>query len=68
MTVPVLIILGKQDFFWDTSKFTAEPSHFPLSSDVTLLLLPKTGHAVFHHLNHAYVEKTIGAWLAKRGF
>jgi len=68
VTVPVLVILGKQDFFWDMSKNAEEPSHFPLSSDVTLLQLPGTGHCVFHHLNHAYVERYVGRWLAKRGF
>ena len=64
--VPVLIILGKQDFFWDMSKNSDEPSHFPLSSDVTLLQLSGTGHCVFHHLNHASVERYVGRWLTKR--
>jgi pimeloyl-ACP methyl ester carboxylesterase len=68
VTVPVLIILGKQDFFWDHAYLADEPSHFPLSNDVTLLLLPNTGHAVFHHLNHVFVEKAVGTWLTKRGF
>jgi len=68
VTVPVLIILGKQDYFWDHAYLTEEPSHFPMSKDVTLLLLPNTGHAVFHHLNHDYVERYVGSWLDKRGF
>jgi pimeloyl-ACP methyl ester carboxylesterase len=67
VTVPVLIILGRQDFFWDTSKFADEPSHFPLSSDVRLLVLPRTGHAVLHHLNHAFVERAVGSWLTRHG-
>lgn len=67
VTVPVLVILGRGDFFWDASQSANEPSHFPLSDDVTLVLLPNTGHAVFHHLNHKLVQRTVGTWLAKRG-
>jgi hypothetical protein len=32
---------------------------------VKLVVLPRTGHAVFHHLNHRYVDTVIGTWLAK---
>jgi pimeloyl-ACP methyl ester carboxylesterase len=64
--VPVLVVLGANDFFWDTTKFADERSHFPLAGDVTVLVLPKTGHAVFHHLNHASVEGAIGRWLTER--
>jgi pimeloyl-ACP methyl ester carboxylesterase len=65
--VPVLIILGEKDWIWDQQGLRNESSHFPGSSDVTQLLLPDTGHAVFHHLNHDDVESFVGAWLDKRG-
>ncbi len=63
VTVPVLLILGKGDFVWDTSKYAEEPSHYPSSPDVKLVVLPPTGHAVFHHLNHGYVDTVVGNWL-----
>ena len=66
VTVPVLILLGRDDFVFDTSKYAEEPSHYPSSPDVKLVVLPRTGHAVFHHLNHRYVDKVIGDWLTKR--
>jgi alpha-beta hydrolase superfamily lysophospholipase len=63
--VPVLIILGKDDCLWDTSKYADEPSHYASSPDVKLVVLARTGHAVFHHLNHGSLAKVIGAWLTK---
>jgi len=48
----------------DTSKYEEEPSHYG-SSDVKLVVLPKTGHAVFHHLNHRYVATVVANWLTK---
>ncbi len=63
--VPVLIILGKNDFVFDTSKYAEEPSYYSSSPDVKLVLLPRTGHAVFHHLNHRYVETAIRKWLTE---
>jgi pimeloyl-ACP methyl ester carboxylesterase len=63
--VPVLLILGKDDFVWDTSKYAEEPSHYPSAPDVKLVQLPRAGHAVFHHLNHRAVDKAIEDWLTK---
>lgn len=60
VAVPVLIILGKDDCLWDTSKYAEEPSHYSSSPDVKLVVLPRTGHAVFHHLNHRYVTRPSG--------
>ena len=65
VAVPVLIILGKDDCLWDTSKYAEEPSHYSSSPDVKLVVLPRTGHAVFHHLSHRYVDTVIGNWLTK---
>lgn len=65
ITVPVLLILGKDDCLYDASKYSEEPSYYSSSSDVKLVVLPRTGHAVFHHLNHRYVDKVIASWLAK---
>lgn len=65
VTVPVLLILGKDDWVWDTSQYAEEPSHYPSSADVKLAVLPRTGHAVFHHLNHRYVDAVVGKWLTK---
>lgn len=64
VTVPVLLILGLADCLWDTSKYAEEPSHYG-SSDVKLVLLPRTGHMVLHHLNHRYVDSVVGSWLTK---
>lgn len=64
--VPVMIILGAKDFFWDRALLAAEPSHFPLSPSVRLLLLPNTGHAVFHHVNYDQVETAVGDWLTEQ--
>jgi len=66
VTVPVLIIFGGDDCLWDTSKYAEEPSHYPSSPDVKIVVVPRAGHAVFHHLNHRYVDKVIGNWLTKR--
>ena len=65
VTVPVLIVLGKDDFVFDTSKYAEEPSYYASSPDVKLIVLPRTGHAVFHHLNHGYVDRVIANWLTK---
>jgi pimeloyl-ACP methyl ester carboxylesterase len=65
VTVPTLLILGKDDFVLDASKYAEEPSHYPSSPDVKLVVLARTGHDVFHHLNHLYVDKVIGDWLTK---
>jgi pimeloyl-ACP methyl ester carboxylesterase len=64
VTVPVLLVFGGSDCLFDTSKYGEEPSHYG-SSDVTLVVLPRTGHAVFHHLNHRYVDGVIGKWLTR---
>lgn len=66
--VPVLIIFGQKDFFYDKDGMKNEPSSFPSSPDVTMLMLPNTGHCVFHHYNHGVVEDAVGRWLSKRGF
>ncbi|MGH7821897.1 MAG: alpha/beta hydrolase, partial [Candidatus Binatia bacterium] len=47
ITKPVLIILGKTDWFYDRTRLHEEPSHFP-RADVTFLFLDDTGHDVFH--------------------
>lgn len=65
VTVPVLVVLGADDFLWDTSKYAEEPSHYPSSPDVKLVVLPRTGHALFHHLTHRYVHSLVGNWLTK---
>jgi pimeloyl-ACP methyl ester carboxylesterase len=65
VTSPVLIILGKDDYVFDRSKYAEEPSYYASSPDVKLVVLPRTGHAVFHHLNHGYVDSVIANWLTK---
>jgi pimeloyl-ACP methyl ester carboxylesterase len=64
VTVPVLLVVGAADCVLDPSTYSEEPSHYG-SSDVTLVVLPRTGHAVFHHLNHADVERVVANWLTK---
>lgn len=66
VSVPVLIILGENDFVLETSTYADEPSHYRSSPDVKLVVLPRAGHALFHHLNHRTVHKVVGSWLAKR--
>lgn len=64
--VPVLSILAGDDFLWDTSKYAEESSHYPNAPDVKVVVVPKAGHAVFHHLNYGYVNAVIGKWLTKQ--
>jgi pimeloyl-ACP methyl ester carboxylesterase len=64
VTVPVLLILGKEDCLFDTSRYAEEPSHYG-TPDVKLVVLPRTGHAVFHHLNHRYVDAVVANWLTQ---
>jgi pimeloyl-ACP methyl ester carboxylesterase len=66
VTIPVLLVFGKQDCVLDPSKYGEEPSHWG-SSDVRMVVLPRAGHAVFHHLNHSYVAGVIDRWLTKHG-
>jgi len=66
--VPVFIIFGQKDFIYDKDGMKKEPSSFPSSPDVKMLMLPNTGHAVFHHYNHRVVEDAVGKWLAAHRF
>lgn len=63
---PVLLLYGAEDFFYDAAHFAREPDHFPLAA-VDLVVLPGTGHAVFHHRGHAEVEAALRAWLDRTG-
>lgn len=65
VTVPVLLVLGGSDCVLDTSRYTEEPSYYG-SSDVKVVVLSRTGHAVFHHLNHRHVDAIVASWLTTR--
>lgn len=65
VTVPVLLLFGQADCLCDPSEYAEEPSHYG-SSDIKLVVLPRTGHAVFHHLNARHVYSLIGSWLKQR--
>jgi pimeloyl-ACP methyl ester carboxylesterase len=64
VTVPALIVVGASDCVLDPSTYAEEPSHYG-SSDVKLIVVPRAGHAVLHHLNHSYVDRVIRTWLTK---
>jgi pimeloyl-ACP methyl ester carboxylesterase len=65
ITVPILIVLGGNDCVFDRSRYGEEPSHYPMAKDVRLVVLPRTGHAVFHHLDHRRVDRLVATWLTQ---
>lgn len=65
--VPVLNILGDEDFYYEGEDQHQQGEHYP-NADFELLLLPDTGHAVFHHLNHREVHRAVLEWMDRHGF
>lgn len=66
--VPVLDLLGDRDALWNAAQYAQEASHYPGSSDVTVAIVPDTGHFLFHHLSHDEANAIVEAWLEERGF
>lgn len=65
--VPVFSILGEEDFYYEREDQRRQGDHYP-NAAFEFLLLPETGHAVFHHLNHRQVHMAVLDWMDLYGF
>ncbi|MGH7857688.1 MAG: alpha/beta hydrolase, partial [Candidatus Binatia bacterium] len=66
--VPVLALLGREDFWFDREGMEHEASFYRGTADVELILFDDTGHHLFHHRNSDAVHGKIAEWLTARGF
>lgn len=64
LQIPVLLVFGDQDICKDPA---ATPALFSGSSDVSLLLLPDTGHSHFIFPSREQLFETVGDWALQRG-
>lgn len=68
VTVPVLVVVGAEDFYYDQAAVGREGEHFPNAADFTLLRPEDTGHMVLLHRSGGAVQDAVGQWLDERGF
>ncbi|HLE96084.1 MAG TPA: alpha/beta fold hydrolase [Candidatus Thermoplasmatota archaeon] len=66
--VPVLVLVGTKDWFFDAEGFDREEDVFTGTDDATVVVFDDIGHFVFHHRNHADVVGATDAWLTERGW
>ena len=68
ITVPVLLVLGANDALFPPPAGTEQQAQFLGSSDVSLIQLPNTGHALTLERSAPTFTADISRWLAARGF
>jgi pimeloyl-ACP methyl ester carboxylesterase len=68
ITVPVLLVFGANDALFPPPAGTEQEAQFLGSSDVSLLQLPNTGHALTLERSAPTFTADISRWLAARGF
>ena len=68
ITVPVLLVLGANDALFPPPAGTEQEAQFLGSSDVSLIQLPNTGHALTLERSAPTFTADISRWLAARGF
>ncbi len=62
VTVPVLVVLGTEDWYLDHDVAVEDCDHYGGPCEV--VELPETGHMVFHHKNRVEVVEAVAAWLS----
>jgi alpha-beta hydrolase superfamily lysophospholipase len=67
ITVPVLIIAGANDRFFEQDAFRDEPMYYPRAASVEMTLYERTGHVLFHHRNHDEVDARAASWIGRFG-
>lgn len=63
VTVPVLVLVGEQDWYIDASAIAGEGDYY--GAGATVATIPDTGHMIMHHLNHDAVQQQVHAWLER---
>jgi pimeloyl-ACP methyl ester carboxylesterase len=65
--VPVLLVVGENDAVFTTEGMQRRKTMFSGSSDVKLIFLPNTGHALTLEKSAPVFAADVGQWLAARG-
>lgn len=68
ISAPVLVVSGAQDALFTPPGNQLQAAGFAASSDVTLVEIPDTGHAITLGRTHLGFRSEMDRWLTRRGF
>jgi pimeloyl-ACP methyl ester carboxylesterase len=68
ISVPVLLAYGDRDLFFGPAAAVAQKARFAGSNDVSLGIVPDSGHLVMLQRTAPVFKAMMDAWLSQRGF